>query len=761
MNTTTAYASPAARFGDGIGQHHHRGHRAHREETGIFSSVRSVASVVNILWPAFLRPLAATRSQALIMVLAALGALPLHAADDLVIADFEGGSYGAWTSEGTAFGTAPAKGTLPGQKPVSGFLGKGLVNTFIDGDRATGRLQSPAFVIARPFISFLIGGGDQAQECALNLLVEGKVVRSATGTSRTGDDGEGLEWRSWDVAEFMGRTVTVEIIDRATGGWGHILVDHLVQSDHEHKADQPAERAFHLDQRYLAIPVKTGAPKRMLTLLVDGVKQREFVVELASGQPDFWTGCDVTAYQGRDAVLRIAKLDAGSTGWPAISVAAAIPGSEELYHEERRPQFHFSAQRGWLNDPNGLVFEGGEYHLYFQHNPFGIAWENMHWGHAVSRDLVHWQELPPVLWRRHAFSGSAAVDHANSGGFQSGTEPALVAAWTSTDRGECIAYSNDHGRTFSEIAQNPVVKHSGRDPRIFWHAPSSRWVMALYDEAEGKRWITIHTSSDLKQWTWRSRVEGFFECPDLYELPIAGDQGDTRWVMTAANGHYLLGRFDGATFTPDQPQQQVFPAAGNIYAAQTYNDEPAGRRIHVGWFQTGLAGMPFNQSMSFPTELSLRRTAQGLRLCANPAREVAALYQHDEQVAATTVKPGEDPLAKLGGELLDLRAAFVVPDQGTLTLSVRGIAITYDAGRQLLTCSGKAVPLVLTGGRLTLRVLVDRASLEIYAADGLVYMPLAVSVPIQDRSLHLAVSAETAITTLAVATLKSAWGAPR
>ncbi|HEX3133600.1 MAG TPA: glycoside hydrolase family 32 protein, partial [Planctomycetota bacterium] len=686
--------------------------------------------------------------------------LPLLAADDLVIADFEGGTYNGWTSEGTAFGTAPAKGTLPGQKPVSGFLGKGLINTFIDGDRSTGRLQSPTFVVARQFITFMIGGGDHAQKCAINLLANSKVVRSATGSSRTGDDGEGLEWRSWNVAELMGSTVTIEIIDRATGGWGHILVDHIVQSDHERKADQPAERAFRLSERYLAIPVKTGAPKRTMTLMVDGVLQREFVVELASGQPDFWTGCDVTAYHGKDAVLRIAKLDADSTGWAAIAPAASIPGNEQVYQEERRPQFHFSAQRGWLNDPNGLVFEGGEYHLYFQHNPFGIAWENMHWGHAVSRDLVHWQELSPVLWRRHAFSGSAAIDHANSGGFQSGKEPALIAAWTSTDRGECIAYSNDHGRTYTEIPQNPVVKHSGRDPRIFWHAASKQWVMALYDESDGKRWITIQTSINLKQWTYRSRVEGFFECPDLYELPVDGDSANTRWVITAANGHYLLGRFDGTTFTPDQSTQSVFPAVGNIYAAQTYNDVPDARRIHVGWFQTNLSGMPFNQSMSFPNELSLRATGQGIRLCANPVREIATLYQKTDRIPVTRVKPGEDPLAALSGELLDVRGAFTIPDQGKLTLTLRGIAISYDAAKQQLTCDGKTTPLALTNGKLALRVLVDRASVEIYADDGVVYMPLAITVPAQDHSLHLAVNTDTAITTLEIATLKSAWVTP-
>ncbi len=504
--------------------------------------------------------------------------------------------------------------------------------------------------------------------------------------------------------------------------------------------------------------MQPGAPKRTVTLLVGGALQKEFVVELAPGAPAFWTGCDLTPWQGQDAVLRIDRVEAESAGWRSLALADAIPGTADVYHEALRPQFHFTARRGWLNDPNGLVFADGEYHLFYQHNPFGTAWENMHWGHAVSPDLVHWQELPPALWRRHAFSGSAAVDAGNSGHFPGGDAPTLVAAWTSTDRGECIAYSRDRGRSFTEIPGNPVIRHQGRDPRIFWHAPSQRWVMAVYDESEGKRWIAIYNSTDLAQWAFTSRIEGFFECPDLFELPVAGQPGDTRWVLTAANGHYLLGRFDGRTFIPDQPAQIAFPAAGNLYAAQTWNDAPDGRRMRIGWFQTELPGMPFNQSMSFPVELTLRATPAGLRVCANPAREIAALKDRVQRIALAGALPaGVDALAGATAELLDLQGTFIVPAAGRLTFTLRGVPLAYDAGRQQLTCGGATVPLALTNGRLDLRALVDRASIEVFADGGLVYMPMAAAIAPGERSLHLTADGGVEIADLTLTMLRSAW----
>jgi fructan beta-fructosidase len=216
----------------------------------------------------------------------------------------------------------------------------------------------------------------------------------------------------------------------------------------------------------------------------------------------------------------------------------------------------------------------------WQHNAFGWDWGNVHWGHAVSKDPVHWKELPVALYPRAygdwAFSGSAVVDRANTSGFQKGAAPVLVAAYTSTGRGEYIAFSNDRGRTWSENEKNPVVRHRGRDPRLLWHTPSKRGVMAVYDEGKGQA-IAFHTSPDLKKWAYQSKIDGFYECPDLVELPVDGNPKKRKWVLYAADGQYLVGDFDGQKFTKESGKHQLWH--GNFYAAQTFSNAPDGRGV--------------------------------------------------------------------------------------------------------------------------------------------------------------------------------------
>src|SRR5439155_10796040 len=211
-----------------------------------------------------------------------------------------------------------------------------------------------------------------------------------------------------------------------------------------------------------------------------------------------------------------------------------------------------------------------------------------------------------------AFSGSAVVDSANSSGFKTGAEDVLVGAFTSTGRGECIVYSNDRGRAWSEYSGNPVVKHAGRDPRLLWHAATKQWVMAVYHESGKKQEIAFHTSPDLKTWTFRSAIDGFYECPDLFELAAEGDASKSRWVLSAADGRYLLGSFDGTEFKPEGAKQAVW--YGNFYAPQSFSNAPDRRRIQIGWARgSDFPGMPFNQQMSIPVELQLKSTDDGLR----------------------------------------------------------------------------------------------------------------------------------------------------
>lgn len=452
----------------------------------------------------------------------------LRAADDLLIADFEGPDYGAWKATGQAFGSGPARGALPGQMAVEGFKGAGLVNSFHLGDDATGTLTSPEFRLERKFIAFLIGGGRHPEKLAVQLLVDGRVVRSATGPNDRPGGSEALAPDSWDVSAWTGQTAVIRMVDEATGGWGHLNVDHLVQTDR-----QPpglllnAARDFTATRRYLHLPIKNGAPKRVVTLLVDGAVAVRNDIELAPAAPDWWAPMEISAWLGKSLTLQVDKLPDDSTALATIEQGDTLKDAESLYREPLRGQFHFSPRRGWNNDPNGLVFHNGEYHLFFQHNPYGWGWGNMHWGHAVSRDLVRWQELGDVLLPDDLgpmFSGSAVVDWKNTSGFGRDGQPPLVLIYTAagTPAMQCLAWSTD-GRRFTKYAENPVVGQitgGNRDPKVIWHEPTQRWVMVLYVTMEGGR-HTVHflTSPNLREWKPASITEGLTGSSYLYECP--------------------------------------------------------------------------------------------------------------------------------------------------------------------------------------------------------------------------------------------------
>jgi|GEM_PF-122058 len=669
--------------------------------------------------------------------------LTVRAGDDILLADFEGTDYGNWKAEGKAFGRGPAQGTLPHQMEVSGYLGHGLVNSFCGADKSTGTLTSPEFKIERKFITFLIGGGGYAGKTCINLLVDGKAVRTAVGPNLQPGGSEELAPSSWDVSDLAGKTAQIQIVDNATGGWGHINVDQIVLSD-KPVATPPKmvarERGLTIEKRYLHFPVKNGArkdKKQRVAVLVDGGVVREFETDL-SDAPDWFAHLDVSAWHGKKATVRVDKLAEDSKVLDLVSQADTVWDAEQVYRESLRAQLHFSPRRGWNNDPNGMVFTAGEYHLYFQHNPYGWPWGNMHWGHAVSRDMVHWEELPIAIYPHKfgdwVFSGSAVVDKNNTSGWKKGDNELIVAAFTSTGRGECILYSNDRGRTFHEFEGNPVVKHSGRDPRLLWHAPSKQWVMAVYDEFEKERYIAFYTSPDLKMWTFQSRIGGFYECPDIFQL-------SGKWVLSAADSDYMVGQFDGKKFTPETPKFKGHLGRG-FYAAQTFSHEPKGRVVRIGWLQTTTHGMPFNQAMSLPLELKLRATPEGPRMTWAPVKELETLRDGPDQSGA---------LANFRGELIELRAEF---GPVNVTFTIRGAAISYDAAKQEIVVNNHRAPAPPVDGKQRLIVYVDRTALEVFASDGLSYIPMPFTPKPEDQSVAVTGGK---VRSLEVYKLKSCW----
>ena len=267
---------------------------------------------------------------------------------------------------------------------------------------------------------------------------------------------------------------------------------------------------------------------------------------------------------------RLAAVATVLLGSAVGAPAANAAGYQELY----RPQFHFTPAQNWMNDPNGLVYYKGEYHLFYQHNPFGNTWGHMSWGHAVSRDLVHWQHLPvaiPEEGDEAIFSGSAVVDHKNTSGFGTRRNPPMVAIYTSArpdDQNQSLAYSTDRGRTWTKYAGNPVLDDADRefrDPKVFWYEPEREWRMVAVKALQRK--VAIYRSKDLKAWTHLSdfgpanAVGGAWECPDLFPLEVDGKRHKTKWVMLVslnpggiAGGsgmQYFVGDFDGTRFTAD------------------------------------------------------------------------------------------------------------------------------------------------------------------------------------------------------------------
>jgi sucrose-6-phosphate hydrolase SacC (GH32 family) len=465
-------------------------------------------------------------------------------------------------------------------------------------------------------------------------------------------------------------------------------------------------------------------------------------------RPFFWCG----------VVMALAVLRAGAEG---------PPPDDGLYNETYRPQFHFTARQNWLNDPNGLVFYKGEYHLFFQHNPKGKEWGNMTWGHAVSPDLVHWEQLanaiePDALGT--VFSGSAVVDWDNTAGFAKGEEKTLAALYTAAGKPftQCLAYSTDRGRTWTKYDKNPVLPHiagENRDPKVVWHAPSKRWVMTLYKD---KNDYAFFSSPDLKTWTHLHdiTVPDCAECPDFFPLAVDGDRSKGKWVWTAANGRYLVGTFDGNRFTPEAGPLQV-DYGKNYYAVQTYSDIPEsdGRRIQVAWMSGGkYPDMPFNQQMSLPCELKLRSSPDGPRLVRTPVKEIEVLHGDGKEWSDVTVEPGDNPLAGLTGELFDIRAEIEPGDATAFGFRCRGEAVTVSLKDRKLTCLSAAANLEPVKGRVQLQVLVDRTSLEVFGNDGRVSLTSCFLPKADNRSLEMfATGGAVKVVSLRVYPLRSAW----
>jgi fructan beta-fructosidase len=439
-----------------------------------------------------------------------------------------------------------------------------------------------------------------------------------------------------------------------------------------------------------------------------------------------------------------------------------------LNYKSSRPIYHFTPPSNWMNDPNGLVYYQGEYHLFYQYHPESPIWGPMHWGHAVGCDLVNWQHLPIALYPDEngmIFSGSVVMDWKNTAGFG---EAVMVAIFTHHKEGrqnQSLAYSHDSGRTWTKYSGNPVLSapdhlHDFRDPKVIWFGSQAEghWVMCL---AAGDR-IMFFTSPDLIHWTPSGQLgpgliatAGVWETPDLFELRVDGSL-ETRWVLTigvqggcpagGSGTQYFVGRFDGCTFTSENPPETILWAdyGADYYAPQSWNNEPSQRRIMLGWMSnwqyanvtplTTWRGM-----FSLPRELTLTRTAAGVRLVQQPIPELRKLRSDHKHWQNETIVPGANLLAGLQGDSFEIAADFQIsPDTESLGFRVRmgegeHTSITYIPREQKVyldrTHSGQsdfhpgfarihAADLAPVNGNLRLHIFVDHSSVEIFANHG-------------------------------------------
>lgn len=435
------------------------------------------------------------------------------------------------------------------------------------------------------------------------------------------------------------------------------------------------------------------------------------------------------------------------TGFLAVYLVFSASSREkeaEKLNEKYRPQFHFTPEKNWMNDPNGLVYYDGEYHLFYQYNPNGTEWGYMHWGHAVSKDLFHWEHLPIAIFPDNdskdkefctAYSGSCVVDDNNMLKKQVGDVKTLIAFYTSKQCGQRIAYSTDKGRTWQKWEKNPVIpfdeNDDARDPKVFWHEESKMWVMVLYrkhnnnDKLKG---VSFYTSDNLIDWQWQSHINGYYECPDLVRLQVKNRPEEYKWVLFDGDGSYMIGHFNGKEFTAESAKIKSDMGA-NYYATQTWANIPAedGRTIQIAWMKGGeYPEMPFNGQMSIPCEISLHKFSFGYKLMRKPVSEIEVLHDKHYHWENKIVIPGinDNKTKSVKGDCLHIKGDFDLRTSDNFGFIIRhskkvaGTEISYHAKRGTISVLNSTVPVALTNNKISLEILIDRTSIEIFINGG-------------------------------------------
>ena len=522
-------------------------------------------------------------------------------------------------------------------------------------------------------------------------------------------------------------------------------------------------------QKYLLLPVEDASPDVRISMIVNNKEVKNFDVRLAVNKVDYFVPVDLSDYSGKTISFKF-KMNSNdpvrvnlSPDNTACCKEMRLSDTFDTGNREKfRPTYHFSPLYGWMNDPNGMVYKDGEYHLFYQYNPYGSKWGNMNWGHAISKDLINWEHRPVAITPDALgtiFSGSAVVDHHNTAGFGAG---AIVAIYTqNSDRQvQSIAYSTDNGRTFTKYENNPVLVSEARDfrdPKVFWYEGTQRWIMVL---AVGQE-MQIFSSPDLKDWTFESSFgEGYgahgnvWECPDLFELPVEGT-GEKKWVLLCSLGdgpfgdsatQYFVGSFDGKKFICDnQPNVTKWMDWGkDHYATVTWSDAPDNRRIAIAWmsnwqYANDVPTRQYRSANSVPRDLSLYTSEGETYVKVTPSPELLKLRDKGSKKRAFKVDRtyNLDKLLNDNSGTYEIEMTIKNKDADVIGFQLfnskgEEVEMYYNLAEKTFTMDrtksgevsfSKDFPAVTVapvegGNEMKLRLFVDKSSIEAFGNDG-------------------------------------------
>lgn len=523
--------------------------------------------------------------------------------------------------------------------------------------------------------------------------------------------------------------------------------------------------SLNVTAKFLILPVQDDAPESKVCIVKDNEQRGTLMnVRLARERVDSYVPFILSDYKGQQISVDIQGLPADAVCWKELKLADSFDMSNK---ETFRPVYHHTPAYGWMNDPNGMFYKDGVYHLFFQYNPYGSVWGNMHWGHSTSSDLIHWNfegvSIVPDAWGS-IFSGSCVVDHNNTAGFG---KDAVIAFYTSAKstpwgdvQSESMAYSLDNGKTFVKYAGNPIItslEKDFRDPKVFWYAPGKHWVMIL---AVGQH-MELYSSVNLKDWKKESEFGkmqgahgGVWECPDLIELPVEGSRGK-KWVLICninpggpfggSAAQYFVGSFDGKTFVNESPVQTKWMDWGkDNYATVTWNNAPDGRCIALGWmsnwqYANNVPTRQYRSANTIARDLTLYKAGGEFYLKSTPSREMK--QARGEKVSVPSFKVTDsykiESLLKDNNGAYEIEMEIQVADASKISLNLQNekgeqVSMYYDLLRKQFVMdrskSGKvdfsndfpavtAAP-VHAGKTLRLRLFVDRSSIEAFGEDG-------------------------------------------